>query len=243
MTGYCGLLLGEDIGKLTDEQREILERMHRSARKLSRMASAMFQLSIAPRAEIALDLKAGDIRDCIEQSLNEILPTAEEKRLAINLDVIEPAEPLAFEPMKLEQVLVNLLDNACKFSPRAGTIEIKGYPYFWRGRMIEQQPNDGRSEGAPNSYRVDIRDCGPGIPPTHVIRIFEEYTSYAGGVDRSGGGLGLAICRMILDQHKGHIWAESRKDGAVFSFVLPVHSTTPTVIDRSIAKRLHVPAF
>ena len=55
-----------------------------------------------------------------------------------------------------------------------------------------------------------------------MTRIFEEYTRYAGGSDRSGGGLGLAICRMILTRHKGRIWAESTATGAMFSFVLPL---------------------
>jgi signal transduction histidine kinase len=68
---------------------------------------------------------------------------------------------------------------------------------------------------------VDIRDSGPGIPAEHLDRIFEEYTSYSGGQDRSGGGLGLAICRLILSRHGGRIWAESSSEGAVFSFVLP----------------------
>jgi signal transduction histidine kinase len=227
ITGYCGLLLGEDIGNLTAQQREVLERMHRSARKLSRMASAMFQLSIAPRAEIALDLKHSELRDCIHKSLNEILPAAEEKRISVTMDVDPPTGPLLFEPLKMEQVLINLLENASKFTPRLGAIQIKGYAYFWERRM---GGNGGLGSGAdrragedksPNSYRVDICDSGLGIPVAHMDKIFEEYTSYAGGVDRSGGGLGLAICRMIIHQHKGKIWAESSPDGAVFSFVLP----------------------
>src|ERR1035441_3642386 len=76
-----------------------------------------------------------------------------------------------------------------------------------------------------NSFRVDIRDSGPGIQAVHADRIFEEYTSYGGRQDRSGGGLGLAICRMILRRHHGHLWAESHPSGAVFSFVLPLQKT------------------
>lgn len=228
VTGYCGLLLGEDIGPLTKDQREVLERMHRSAKKLSRMAGAMFQLSIAPRAEASIDLERGQIRDCIEHAVHEILPVAEEKRLTIVVETTPPPEALLFEKTKLEQVLLNLLENACKFTPRGGTIEVNGYAYFWNQRA-DRDPGFGSAanttqwdERNPNSYRVDIRDNGPGIPPTHLKKIFEEYTSYAGGIDRSGGGLGLAICKMILNQHKGRIWAESTPGGAVFSFVLPL---------------------
>ena len=226
ITGYCGLLLGEDVGTLAEEQREVIERMHRSAKKLSRMASAMFQLSIAPRAEANVDVQPGDIGECIDQAIHEILPAAQDKRLSVCSNALPAPEPLHFDRMKIEQVLVNLLENACKFAPRGGMIEIKGYPYYWDDRSVnpglagEQTLTDWEH---PNGYRLDIRDTGPGIPPMHLGKIFEEYTSYGGGVDRSGGGLGLAICRMILKQHKGRIWAESSHNGAVFSFVLPFH--------------------
>jgi signal transduction histidine kinase len=228
ITGYCGLLIGEDLGKLTNQQREVLERMHRSAKKLSRMAGAMFQLSIAPRLELKLDLRPGEIRNCIEQAVHELLPCAEEKRLSISVDISASPEPLVFEHMQIEQVLVNLLDNACKFSPKGGSIEVRGYPYLWTqtsGNDERLAMADSESRGF-NSYRVDVGDSGPGIPPTHMGKIFEEYTSYCGGVDRSGGGLGLAICRMILTHHKGRIWASSTHKGAVFSFVLPFHRSS-----------------
>jgi signal transduction histidine kinase len=198
------------------------------------MASAMFQLSIAPRVEVTNQFVRGEIRECIEQALHEILPSAEEKRLSIAVDTAASPGPLYFEQMKLEQVIVNVLDNACKFAPRGGSVEIRGYPFYWdRGITGEEPPSKPDLERrrpeaqTANSYRVDIRDSGPGIPASQLGKIFEEYTSYAGGVDRSGGGLGLAICRMILNHHKGRIWAESGKDGAVFSFVLPFHANEP----------------
>jgi signal transduction histidine kinase len=68
---------------------------------------------------------------------------------------------------------------------------------------------------------VDIEDSGIGILPEHLRSIFEEYTSYSGGKDRSGTGLGLAISRDIVECHGGCIWAEPRSSGATFSFVLP----------------------
>jgi two-component system sensor histidine kinase KdpD len=75
-----------------------------------------------------------------------------------------------------------------------------------------------------NCYRIDVSDSGPGIPPECLSSIFEEYTSYSGGKDRSGAGLGLAISKGIVELHKGRIWAEPRSRGATFSFVLPYGS-------------------
>jgi len=61
-----------------------------------------------------------------------------------------------------------------------------------------------------------------GILPEHLDLIFEEYTSYSGARDRSGGGLGLAICKMLVAEHKGAIWAQSQRQGTTISFVLPL---------------------
>jgi signal transduction histidine kinase len=73
----------------------------------------------------------------------------------------------------------------------------------------------------PNAYRVDIQDSGAPIPPEHLQRIFEEYNSDDGRGDRSGGGLGLAITRMIMAQHDGYVWAENTSYGPRFSLILP----------------------
>jgi hypothetical protein len=78
-----------------------------------------------------------------------------------------------------------------------------------------------------NSYRIDIKDSGAPIPQEHLERIFEEYTSYSGGRDRSGGGLGLSICRMIINQHDGRVWAENTDAGPMFSFALPTIRSQP----------------
>jgi two-component system clock-associated histidine kinase SasA len=192
------------------------------------MAGAMFQLSVGRHVKRRVDLQRGDIRECLEQALHEIAPFADDKAIAIATDLGPCDLPLYFEAGQIEQVLINVLDNACKFTPRAGTIELHGYPYFWERRttrsslppLAERRRHNSQE---PNSYRIDIRDSGNAIPAEHIDHIFEEYTSYAGGRDRSGGGLGLAICRMIITQHEGSVWAENTESGPMFSIILPVH--------------------
>jgi len=232
LSGYCGLLLGEPLGPLNESQKEVLRRMNHSAKRLSRMASAMFQLSVGRHVTRRPDLQKGDIRDCLEQALHEITPFADDKRLAISTDLSPCDYPLYFEAGQIEQVLINILDNACKFTPKAGTIEIRGYPYFWERRKVSSSVPAGADRRRhvnrePNSYRIDIRDSGSRIPPEHVEQIFEEYTSYSGGRDRSGGGLGLAITRLIVTQHDGRVWVENTDAGPMFSFVLPYHRQEP----------------
>ncbi|MBZ5723929.1 MAG: HAMP domain-containing histidine kinase [Acidobacteriia bacterium] len=230
ISGYCGLLLDDDFGHLTVEQQEALERMQYSVRRLSRMTNAMVQLSVSQSSELQLCLQRGDVRACVERALEEVAPFLEEKRISVTVDV-EPSELLSFDKAQVEQMLFNLLDNACKFTPRGGTIDIQGHPFFWDRRIGQAARLDSARDrrmgqtSAPNFFRVDIHDSGPGVPTAHLDKIFEESTSYSGGQDRSGGGLGLAICKMIVRQHQGRIWAGTGPAGAVFSFVLPYQRT------------------
>lgn len=232
LNGYCGLLLSEALGSLGQNQREVLQRMQHSAKRLSRMASAMFELSVGRHVKRCAELQPGDLRECLEQALHEIAPFADEKSISITPELEPCGDGLYFEAGQIEQVLINILDNACRFTPKAGSIEIRGYPYFWERRRTRSTlpvaaERRVRTIREPNTYRVDISDSGSAIPEEHLHRIFEEYTSYGGGHDRSGSGLGLAICKMIMTQHDGRVWAENRESGPVISFVLPIHRSQP----------------
>ena len=247
ISGYCGLLLESELGPLTPEQRQALERMHQSATRLSLISNAMFQLSVPQNPERIPKLEKVDVRDCVEQALHEVGRFVDEKLISITVAFEDQWEGLLFEKAQLEQILLNLLDNACKFTPRNGTIEIRGYPFFWErrigsagsfGRTFERRVRQSR---VLNSFRIDIRDSGPGVSTTQAEKIFGESASYCGGPDRSGGGLGLAICRMILERHNGRIWAETSSSGAVFSFVIPLqHAEAGSIGGKNGADRLLV---
>jgi len=227
LSGYCGLLLSEPLGPLTKEQREVIQRMLNSTQRLSRMAAAMLQLSVGRQVKRRLDLQPGHIQSCLDQALHEIAPFAEDKRISITVDASPCSRQLFLEPGQMEQVLVNILHNACKFTPKAGSIELTGRPYFWERRTnfsTVSVDRRNRHMHQANSYRLDICNSGSPIPREHLGRIFEEYTSYAGGSDRSGGGLGLAICRMIITEHDGKIWAENTSAGPMISFVIPMRA-------------------
>jgi signal transduction histidine kinase len=224
--GYCSILLQETLGPLTESQADLVKRMHRSLKKLTRMASAMFQLSVGKHVMRGLDLKESSLETCAQNALHEIEHLAHDKRLTVSLNLSDPEGPLCLDPEQIEQVMVNLLDNACRFTPKGGAIHVSGYPVYSE-EISEKHPprrEQQRFSPTPRAYRVDVCDTGPGILPEHLENVFEEYTSYAGPEDRSGGGLGLAICKMILTAHGGQIWAENQPGGAKLSFVLPLGS-------------------
>jgi len=224
LSGYCGLMQSGSLGPLTELQHEVLLRMQNSAKRLSRATFALFQLSFGRRPEDRPQMMSDDIVRCIQQALEDVAAFATEKRITITADLWPCEERLYFEADQLEQVFLSLLDNACTFSPKHGSIEIRGYPYFWERSAVGllSLPSDGENPAMPNSYRVDVRDSGPTVPDDHMYRIFEEHAPYAGMRDRSGGGLGLAISRMIVDQHQGRVWVQNTQAGPTFSLVLPM---------------------
>jgi signal transduction histidine kinase len=110
------------------------------------------------------------------------------------------------DPDRIAQVLRNLLDNAVKYSPDGGLVML-------RGEMTE------------NEVVVSVADQGVGISPEHLNRLFEKFFRVDSGLKRHvvGSGLGLPICRTIVEAHGGRIWAESKVgQGSTFYFTLPL---------------------
>jgi signal transduction histidine kinase len=219
LQGYCGMLIRQSAGPLDPDQIELLERMQHSIARLSKMSGAMFELTSRHHTERKPNLIRSNIDNCVQNAADQIMPTAQDRGISVNVDLDPQDTHLYMDPAAIEQVLVNLLENACKFTRRNGSIEISGRLASWERPATAGNPN--LKEIFP-AYRIDVHDNGMGILPEHLDSIFEEYTSYAGARDRSGGGLGLAICRMLIREHQGAIWAQSDRQGTKISFVLPL---------------------
>jgi signal transduction histidine kinase len=216
--GYSGLLHAGQLGPVNAEQMRILERMQRSLARLSSLVEALMELGSGVQAATKLKRENSSIEGCIQHAMHELLPFVEKKQITLNLEVDPPSGTLLFDSGQLEQVLVNLLDNGCKFTPKRGSITIRA-----RSIAAEEARYVGLTEPT-DGYRIDISDSGPGIDSERMDQIFDEHTSYGDSMDRSGAGLGLAICRMIVQAHNGRIWAASGNAGATFSLVLPMVS-------------------
>lgn len=223
LDGFNDMLLSGDAGPLNARQTELLTHMQRCRRRLVRLTSGMFEMCVQGRVRRPLTTVPGEIEYCLRQAIAEIGAVVQEKRLRLVSHVTPPGAALWVDSHQIEQLLVNLLENACRFSPRGGEIIIRGYPVFWNSDSPETTGRLGHS----NAYRIDVHDAGPGIAPELLEEIFEEYASYSGGSDRTGGGLGLAICKFIVSGHGGRIWATSSEGGATFSFVLPLEIGNP----------------
>ena len=225
--GYCRLLVNGRSGPLSVQQVEMLRRITCSMKRLSRMTTDALRLMVGERRRHMQLLQIGDPQSCVSHALDGTTPLAMAKRISISAEITPPDGILFFDQLEIERVLINLLENACKFTPVGGKVQIKGYSLFWERRRCHMQrgePSEERRAGncrRSNAYRIDIVDSGSGIPDEELGAVFEAYVSRSGGQDRAALGLGLAISKTIINEHNGDIFAPSRKSGTGFSFMLP----------------------
>jgi two-component system, OmpR family, sensor histidine kinase KdpD len=181
------------------------------------------ELILQGRVDKAPDRRPADIEEAFSQALHDVYPFITDKNLHVDVQMTLPEGTLLFASEQIQQVFVNLLENSCKFSPPNGDVQVHGYSFYhpaWAQNGA--QSNSETRAQIPNAYRIDISDSGPGVPPNLAERIFEAYTSYSDFSDRSGAGLGLAICKAIIAAHGGAIWATPVPEGGRFSFLLPM---------------------
>jgi signal transduction histidine kinase len=142
-----------------------------------------------------------DLRELMTSVMNEFDAMLSERGLSLRYEEPDFDEKVALDADKIKQVLRNLLNNAIKFSPPRGTIDVD---------MCH----------AGSSVSVSVRDQGPGIPPDELEAVFDKFVQSSKTKTGAGGtGLGLAICREIIAGHGGRIWAENSPDGGAVFFV------------------------
>ncbi|HEX9372991.1 MAG TPA: ATP-binding protein, partial [Roseiflexaceae bacterium] len=149
------------------------------------------------------------IEEVVGAALTRLDDRLRDRPLTTALPADLPMVPL--DGVLIEQVLINLLDNATKYTPPGSPIEISAF-------------------ASPTEVTVEVADHGPGVPPGDERRVFEKFYRAASADGAGGAGLGLAICRGIVEAHGGRIWAANRPGGgAIFCFTLPLDGTPPSV--------------
>ncbi len=185
--------------------------IERQVAYLGHLVDDLLDVSRIVRGKIVLDLSAFELADVVEQALEIAQPLIEAKghHLAVHL----PEQPVRIEgdPVRLAQVLLNLLDNAAKYTPDGGHIEL-----------------DARQVGA--EVEIAVRDDGMGIPVELLPRVFGLFQQGERGLDRAQGGLGigLTVVQRLVQMHGGRVTADSAGPGrgATFSVRLPVLSAS-----------------
>lgn len=187
-----------------DENIKLAKNIYLETEQLSRLINNLLQVSYLESDVAKLQKKPSSLYETI----NTVIKTSTKKlgKRPVNINVSGDLPKISFDNILLQEVFINLIDNAVKFTPPLSSIDITA--------VVEG-----------DHLLVSVEDHGPGIVTDEVDKLFEKF--YRGRLltTERGLGLGLAICRMIIDAHGGKMWAENRKDGgAVFRFTLPLSS-------------------
>jgi two-component system, OmpR family, sensor histidine kinase KdpD len=185
----------QDLIKTILEESERLNRLIRNLLDMTRLESGAVEVN---KEWLALE-------EVVGAALNRMEPRLIGREIEVSIPPDLPLVP--FDMVLIEQVLINLLENAAKYTE--GPLEI-------------------RASLALDEVRVEVADRGPGIPAGEEERVFEKFHRAAREASQSGVGLGLTICRAIMAAHGGRIWAQNREGGgASFCFVLPIVGEPP----------------
>ena len=180
---------------------ELLESIRDEADRLNRLVQNLLEMTRLESGALRLRRDWHPLEEVVGAALGRLAKRLGARRVAVSLP---PDLPLvAIDDVLIEQVLLNLLENAVKYTPADSRIRIL-------------------ATATDRKVTVEIADCGPGLPPGEEERVFEKF--HRATVDgRGGAGLGLAICRGIVEAHGGRIWAQNLPEGGVaFLFTLPL---------------------
>ena len=199
------MLQQEYFGKITQKQKESLDIILRNAERLNKIIEDFLEISRIEAARLKFAFRKTDLKQTIQETVGLMEGFAKEKNITLVVDAGE-LPIIEVDPDRISQVLRNLVHNAIKFSPSDNTVEVhaevkKEHIMFW------------------------VRDHGCGLNAEDQIRVFEPFYQVEGTLSRKygGTGLGLTICRGIIEAQKGKIWVESKMGaGSTFYFTVPL---------------------
>jgi len=187
---------------LSEHQQDIANAIREAAQGMSALVNNLLDMARIQSGEVRLNLQWQPFEEVVGGALKSTQSLLAHHRVEVDLEQQPPL--VEFDAVLIERVLSNLLENAAKYTPAGSTI-----------RLTATTSN--------KDLLVSVADNGPGLPKGQEEAIFEKFTRGERESATSGVGLGLAICRAIVEAHKGKIWAENnRAGGARFSFTLPL---------------------
>jgi PAS domain S-box-containing protein len=203
--GFSEVLLEEMFGPLNAKQRDYLGDVHASGRHLLSLINDVLDLSKIEAGRMELDRVELDLAAAVGEALALLRERAGRKGLALEVCVDGAVGTVRVDERKIKQVLLNLLSNAIKFTPEGGRVAVT-------------------AAASEREVTVSVCDTGVGIAPEDQPAVFEEFRQVgAQAAQQEGTGLGLALCRKLVELHGGRIWVESQPGvGSTFSFTIPV---------------------
>jgi signal transduction histidine kinase len=201
-------LMAEEVaGTISSRQRRLLEIAGREIARLTNLLNELMQVSRMEAGAVEIHPRPTHPYDLVVSCLQRMVPVAKAKEVRIKAHVPSNSPLIMGDPDHLQQVLLNLLGNAIKFSPMGGDVVVRAQPHQDEKKL-----------------KFSISDNGPGIPKEEQPMVFHKYYRSANIADQVDGmGLGLSISKFIVEAHGGNIWVSSEGNkGSTFSFTLPL---------------------
>jgi signal transduction histidine kinase len=208
---YVTLLLDGLAGPMAPDQADHLKTVLKSVNQLHAMIRDLLEATRAESGKMRIEPRCIALGELVQQAVAMLRPTAAEKKIGLEIGLDQRLPLVHADPDRVLEVLINLVDNAIKFTPPDGAVMVQAC-------MVDADPG---------CVYVSVSDTGRGISPEAKALIFERLYQDSDSVDnnRSGLGLGLFICREIVRRHEGRIWVFSEPgQGSTFTFTLPIYS-------------------
>jgi signal transduction histidine kinase len=221
--GYSEMLESGMAGELNTEQKEFVHTIFEKGDQLLSLITTLLDLSKMEQSTLRLDRVPVDARLLLGDVVSNIAPVASKRSIQVESTVATELPLLDGDLVRLRQVLFNLADNAVKFTPEGGRVEL----------VVDHDTIEDEASGmgavlmggdAQRAVRFDVRDSGIGIAENELTRIFDAFYQVDGGSTREhgGAGLGLNIAKRIVEAHGGRIRVTSQVGvGTTFSVLLP----------------------
>ncbi len=225
ISGYVNLLIAGKLGEVNARQLRALRDICASSRRLEERISQLLLHGAQRANRLTVAFERADLKSSLTAIHECWLPTFQEKSIEFECRLSPAPLTFEFDRQKVAQLVSNLLENALRFTPPAGSVSLRAIPYFWERRSLSQRvavERRGSRSGEPNAAKIIVADSGPGIPPENHQEIFDEFFSLPAPGVPAGTGLGLTIARELVVAHSGKIWVESTIGcGSQFCVLLP----------------------
>jgi signal transduction histidine kinase/PleD family two-component response regulator len=215
------LILTEKAGEVNEHQDKFLSMASRNVDRLARIVNDFLDISKMEAGKMDLRLENINLAEVIEGVVSSYTLDAEKKSIRIRKGISSDLPPILADHDRLSQVMSNLISNAIKYTPEGGEIRIDAT------RIAKSQSPIPTMLSLPQQHfiLVKVSDTGEGIPKDEWERVFDKFHQVEKSLTRkgSGTGLGLPICKKLVEAHQGKIWVESELNkGSQFFFILPL---------------------
>jgi signal transduction histidine kinase len=218
--GFSELLAEEGMGSLNEKQRRFVHHIQNDSEHLLGLINDVLDLSRIEAGGLVVRTEAVSLQTAITEAVNAILPQASRKQVAVREDLI-PNIGVVADPLRMRQILYNLLSNGVKFTDPGGEVVVTA--------SVDQ-----------DFVQITVADTGLGISSEECGRIFDKFyqVGYTTSGVRQGTGLGLTICKQLVEIQCGKIWVDSEPgNGSRFHFTLPALPNVTQITEPTVAEQ------